>query len=249
MDHSITESKGRALIVAAGPLEEAFAYSYYKTENEKEPFRYVIAADKGLSFLHQHGIRPDYIIGDFDSLPGQERDAYFAQYVQDPSIVIRTYNPVKDDSDLEIALHLAAEELEADEILILGGLGGREDHTFSAVQCLGIPLKKDIPAFLCNDRNRIRLLGNLEKEPFGGPFSFTMEKSDQYGKYVSLIPLTTTVEGLTLKGFRYPLDHGRLTILNSLGVSNQVEEDTASISFESGILIMVESSDKPKKFL
>ena len=60
---------------------------------------------------------------------------------------------------------------------------------------------------------------------------------------MSLIPLTSTVEGLTLTGFKYPLNDYTLPIGTSLGISNEIIEDIAHIEMEKGILIVIESKD------
>ena len=71
-----------------------------------------------------------------------------------------------------------------------------------------------------------------------------LDKQNQFGDYVSLIPYTQSVKGLTLTGMKYPLDHYELKGFCSLGISNEIQEDVAEISFEDGILIVVESRDR-----
>ncbi len=73
--------------------------------------------------------------------------------------------------------------------------------------------------------------------------NITIHKSKIYGKYISLIPLTTEVEGLTLVGFKYPLKNAKLSIGISLGVSNEILQDIARIELSKGILIVIESRD------
>ena len=68
----------------------------------------------------------------------------------------------------------------------------------------------------------------------------TLEKEKQFGKFVSLIPYTNVVKGLTLTGFKYPLDHYDFC---SLGVSNEIIAESAEITFEDGILIVIEARD------
>ena len=86
---------------------------------------------------------------------------------------------------------------------------------------------------LVDPTNRIRL---VDKQ-------LTMQKADQFGTYVSLLPLTTQAEGVTLEGFKYPLKKYCMTSDNSLGVSNEITEETARITVKKGILIMIESKD------
>jgi thiamine pyrophosphokinase len=73
--------------------------------------------------------------------------------------------------------------------------------------------------------------------------SFSILKSQQYGSFVSLLPFTEQVRGLTLKGFKYPLDKIILTAGSSLGISNEIKEDEGIVEFASGILLVTESRD------
>ncbi len=79
--------------------------------------------DKGLQFLYENEIKPDYIVGDFDSVPREIVEYYRTE----ENVPIREFNPVKDASDTEIALRLCL-GLRRKEIYILGGTGNRIDH-------------------------------------------------------------------------------------------------------------------------
>lgn len=81
-----------------------------------------------------------------------------------------------------------------------------------------------------------------QPDPAGGQTTYDA-KSRQFGTYVSLLPLTTQAEGVTLEGFKYPLKEYCMTSDNSLGVSNEITEETARITVKKGILIMIESKD------
>jgi len=94
------------------------------------------------------------------------------------------------------------------------------------------PLKKNIECKIINENNEIQL---IEK-------GIEIKKDDNY-KYVSLLPLTTTVEKVTLKGFKYSLDKADLKIGESIGVSNEQIEEFATIDMEKGILILIRSKD------
>ena len=71
----------------------------------------------------------------------------------------------------------------------------------------------------------------------------TIAKEEQYGKYVSLLPFTPQVKGLTLTGFQYPLEDYTLECYHSLGVSNEITAEKAQISFREGVLVVVEAKD------
>ena len=168
-------------------------------------------------------------MGDFDSLPGE----ILERYRQEGEIPIRTYNPVKDATDTKIALDKALED-GSTEIWILGATGTRIDHVVCNLQILKEAWEKKVPVWIVDSRNKIGL--PVEK-------TFSLKKEEQYGTYVSLFPMGETVEGLTLEGFKYPLDHYQLKDREGLGVSNEITADVADVSWEQGVLLMIQSKD------
>ena len=71
----------------------------------------------------------------------------------------------------------------------------------------------------------------------------TFRKKDVWGTYVSFLPLTEEVRGITLRGFKYPLTDRDISIGTSLCISNELEDEEASITFREGVLVVVESRD------
>ena len=69
-----------------------------------------------------------------------------------------------------------------------------------------------------------------------------MEKEQQFGQYISLIPLYEA-KGVTLQGFKYPLNDDTLVFHESWGISNELSADYGEIRFRSGTLLMIESRD------
>ena len=215
----------QTVIVSGGMVEKDFALSILKSEETE----FVIGVDRGLVFLYDNEIKPDYIVGDFDSLPGE----ILERYRQEGEIPIRTYNPVKDATDTKIALDKALED-GSTEIWILGATGTRIDHVVCNLQILKEAWEKKVPVWIVDSRNKIGL--PVEK-------TFSLKKEEQYGTYVSLFPMGETVEGLTLEGFKYPLDHYQLKDREGLGVSNEITADVADVSWEQGVLLMIQSKD------
>ena len=218
------EIRMRTMIFSGGQIELPFAKAYM----EKVKPEYVIAADSGMEICKALGIIPDCIVGDFDSVSKE----VLAYYHTKPQILWKQFRPEKDETDTELALRTSFEH-GATEIHLLGATGSRLDHVLANIQLLQKALIRGIPAYMVDANNRISLID--EKR--------VLEKKKQYGKYVSLLPLTTTVEKITLTGFKYPLDHATLHSDDSLGVSNEITEDTAVIEFEEGIAILIESRD------
>ena len=81
--------------------------------------------------------------------------------------------------------------------------------------------------------NRIRMIDG----------SLTIRRDEQYGNFVSLIPYMGDVTGVTLTGFRYPLQDYTMGGFNSLGISNEIVEDEGQIDLKAGYLLVFESRD------
>lgn len=216
----------RIVIVSGGKLEESVCLPIL--EGQKEG--YIIGVDRGLEFLYQHQIMPDYIVGDFDSVKKEVVD----YYREETHAGIREYNPVKDASDTEIAIRLAM-TLGGTDLVILGATGGRIDHLWANVQSLAIPFKAGAHAEILDSQNRIFLLGEGETH---------IKKSEAYGPYFSVFPLGDEVFGFTIEGAKYPLHDHVLTPYNSLCVSNEIAGEEVVISFGAGIVILMETRDK-----
>ena len=109
----------QTVIVSGGMVEKDFALSILKSEETE----FVIGVDRGLVFLYDNEIKPDYIVGDFDSVPRK----LVEYYREELDVPVREFNPVKDASDTEIALRLCL-GLNRKKIVILGATGNRIDH-------------------------------------------------------------------------------------------------------------------------
>ena len=215
---------GDFVIISGGSIKDSFALSFLQ---QKKP-EYVIAADKGMEFCYRNGICPDVIVGDFDSADGEVLSYFRGQ----KDVEIITLNPIKDDTDTEFAIRHAMEK-GASTITVLGGTGSRIDHVLGNIELLGIGLASGIPIILQDSCNRVRMIDR----------GIAIDKAKQFGVYVSLIPYTAQVEHLYLRGFKYPLSDYCMTGFNSLGVSNEITDERGEISFEKGILLVIESRD------
>lgn len=211
------------LIISGGNVDTEFLN---KTINN---FSYdnIIAVDKGLESLYLLKLLPNHIVGDFDSV-----NKNIINFYNDKGIPIHQYNPEKDYTDTDIAIKLAI-SLNSTNITIIGATGTRLDHTLANIHILCGCLEKQIPCEIIDPHNKIYLIDS----------KINLEKSNIYGKYISLIPLTSTVNGVTLNGFKYPLKDYTLKIGESLGISNEISDDVATIELKEGILIIIESKD------
>ncbi len=215
----------KTLILTGGNIEHGFALDFMKSYHAD----CVLAVDRGLQFCLEEQIVPDCILGDFDSLPGEILEYYKAR----TEIPIRAFNPVKDATDTCIALEEAIER-GSTEITILGATGTRLDHMIASIQILLRAWERGIPACILDSHNFLTL-------PVGN--SLELAKDSQFGKYTSFFPLRGTVEGLTLEGFKYPLDNYTLKDWEGLGVSNEITAEKARASWRGGVLLMVQARD------
>jgi thiamine pyrophosphokinase len=181
----------------------------------------IICCDGGVRYLQQTGIKPDVIIGDMDSIDPAKLASYAEQGVK-----ILKYSANKDFTDTELALDYAI-GLKPEIIYIWGALGGRIDHTLSNLFLLIKGKDALIETYLIDEYCEVFLLkGNL-----------TFDKSA--GQTVSLIALSPQVEGITLRGFLYPLVDATLRMGETRGVSNVIEGDDATVSARSGNLLVI----------
>ncbi len=219
----MAEGTNKILIISGGHIDEDFL-GRLVSENA---YSMIIAADRGLFAADLRDIRPDYIVGDFDSVPSGLLEKY-----KQMSTPVRTFPTEKDKTDTQIALELALMH-NPSVIDIAGGTGSRLDHVLANINLLLLPMQLGIKACILDSNNRIYLSDK----------SFTIDRSSQYGRFVSLLPFTPEVTGLSLKGFKYPLNKITMTAGSSLGISNEIIEDKAYVEFISGILITAETRD------
>jgi thiamine pyrophosphokinase len=210
------------IIVAGGPTSHLPPFSEY----DREHVRWV-GVDRGLYTLIKSGIVPEQAFGDFDSISSEER-----KEVEASGCLLNTYPAEKDETDLELAINWALTQREQ-EIVLLGCTGGRLDHELINIQMLlkSFGLNKTI--MICDKQNKI-----IVREP--GTYSLDNEMEFPY---VSFLPQTQVVEGLTLTGFKYPLTEGKVKWGQTLCISNELVDKKGTYSFHSGILMVVKSRD------
>ena len=149
----------------------------------------LVAADSGLAACEDAGLRPDWVLGDMDSLETQNDLGRLEKYP--PQRVLR-FPPEKDFTDTELALALL-EEKGCDEIWISGGGGGRLDHLF-AIRSL---FERDRPPARWFPGNvEIRCLNE------GGKLGAVLPP----GSIVSVFPLGKEGWEAESAGLKWPLD-------------------------------------------
>ena len=181
----------------------------------------LIAADGGTQHILALGLLPSLVIGDLDSLAADNR-----RRLEGSSVEIRQYPRDKNETDLELALHSALDEGYR-SILILAALGGRLDQSLGNLALLTDPSLAEVD---------VRLDDGIE-EVF-----FVRKQADIQGRpgdTVSLLPWGGPAEGVTTEGLRWPLRGETLYPDKTRGVSNEMLGETASVTIQSGLLLVV----------
>lgn len=175
----------------------------------------VIAADGGLRHTQALGIRPDVILGDFDSLG----------YIPEEGQVF----PVeKDDTDSMLAIRLGLERGYTD-FRIYGALDGpRLDHTMANFQTLAFLAARGARGWLIG-RDYIVTVASRE----------TLIFSDSARGILSCFCLGADIQNLTIQGLQYPLERGALSASFPLGVSNHFLGQEGRISLGDGLLLVL----------
>lgn len=217
----------QALIISGGNLDLEFLSSYM----ERGFFGCTIGVDSGMRFFYECKVRPDYIVGDFDSVE-PEILHYFQRMDESVRPEILAFEPEKDETDTELAIRVAMRQ-GCSVIHLLGATGNRLDHVVGNLHLLGAAMQQGVECLMVDRNNRIRMIERGMK----------LKREEQYGKYVSLFPFTPRVTGLSLSGFKYPLEEATLECYHSLGVSNEIIAEEAEISFREGVLLVVEAKD------
>lgn len=223
----------KVLIITGGNIDDDFAFSFLKNNRYDE----VIAVDGGLAFADRAGIKITHLVGDFDTIDG----AVLEKYIHREDICVHQFVPEKDYTDTDIAVKLAIElfsgrgtSLTEEKLLhILGATGSRLDHVLANLQMLKNIMDAGIDGMIIDKNNQIQMIRGTHHLKMEGIF----------GKYMSLIPATMDLSGITLQGFKYPLDRANTHFGESLCVSNELTAEEGWITIEEGTAWMILSRD------
>ena len=214
----MAEKTPHALIVIGGDRPDPRALQRIP------PKTVVICADSGLDHALSLGLTPDIFLGDMDSVSSTALHTS-----QQATWTVITYDPLKDQTDTELALQYACTQNFTD-ITLLWGSGDRIDHVLGVLAALS-------HESLSSVRNLVAWIGTDRVEVMHGPRSYHDEVI--VGSTVSLMPLGISVAGVTTHGLQWNLDREVLTSQSARGVSNIAKEPTISIEVKSGVLAVV----------
>jgi len=205
--------KMRCYIVGAGEFDESVL---------PRSGDFVIAADGGFSYLHEHEIEPDLIVGDFDSMPADLMEAVYKH----PNVI--RVSSEKDDTDMLLAVREGL-KLGYKEFAINGGLGGKLDQTYANIQILTFIAENAATGVLYGKNNCVTAIKDSSLE---------LNPGSAKGKSVSIFSAEKQAQGVTLSGLLYPLDNADVTNYYP-GVSNEFTDKPAMITVVKGTLIIM----------
>lgn len=200
-------------------MKTCYIFSAVETKNnfpKPEKDDLIIAADAGYLNVQKAGLRPDVIIGDFDSSEKPNTDT-----------PIETFPILKDDTDTMLAIKYGFNS-GYKRFAIYGGLGGeRTDHTIANIQSLAYIVDHGGEGFLVGENESFTLIRNS---------SITLHS--EKGKTLSVFAYGGIAEGISIKGAVYETDNLTLTPFFPLGVSNKFKENTAAVGVKNGCVLI-----------
>ena len=160
------------------------------------------------------------LMGDLDSISAPEN----------PAIETVIFPSEKDDTDTGICLQTALDR-GCRDILIIGGLGGRLDHTMSNIQLI---------TGKCHLADRIIIKDKANSCTALNNSSITLPSVEN--QYVSVFPMTDC-RGVYESGVKYPLNDYHLPIGSTIGTSNEITEEYGTFSVTDGIMLVITSEE------
>lgn len=188
---------------------------------------YVICADGGLEKAGRLGLKPDLILGDFDSV-----DSHILEKYKQLKIETVTFPSEKDYTDMELAVEYAVQK-GFKHVVMIGASGTRLDHTLANIQLLEKYHFMGIDLEIIDNNNHIKIISDNT--------DIKIKYKKDY--FVSLVPVTETIEGLTLEGFKYPLDNVIVKRGTTFLISNEITQKTGRIILKKGTALVFVSKD------
>lgn len=196
-----------------------------KFESENLNIEYVICADGGLEKAESLNLIPNIIIGDLDSVNKTVLKKYL-----DMNIQLIKYPAEKNYTDMELAIEYAVEK-QFNDIVLIGASGSRLDHTMANIMLIERYYKIGINIKIIDNNNFIQIVTS------------NMAINNKKDYYVSIVPITDIIVGITLEGFKYPLNDVNVKRGSTLCISNQITSDIGNIILQSGTALVFISKD------
>lgn len=206
----------RAIIVASGYIQKGLSKLI-----SQDPQDEIICADGGVHNALELGLRPSVVIGDMDSL-----DERLLKELREEDCIFITHEREKDKVDTQLAVEYAVEK-GANEIVMVGALGSRLDHTLANLYILASPVLKGV---------KVRMIDEVQEVYLIRDFGII---EGQVGDIVSLISLTPRTKGIYTKNLKYALTDGELTLDFPRGISNVLTASPGEVRIGEGLLLVV----------
>lgn len=179
---------------------------------------FIIACDKGYEYAKQAGIRPDLLVGDFDSYEGE----------MPSDLPVWRYKQEKDDTDTMIAIRYAVEQ-GFGQVDLFCALGGRLDHMYANLQAAAFAISHGTCRVIIHDTDTMVYFLSNDR----------IRLPRQAGHALSVFAFSDVCEDVCIQGGKYSLEHATVTNRFPIGVSNQWTAEQAEISVGNGILMVV----------
>lgn len=202
--------KKRCVIIGASPECDTKMLSSKVSRND-----FIVCADGGYEYAVSAGIKPDMVIGDFDS-------SEFPKDLECEKIRLPVH---KDDTDTMYCVKECIKRGYKD-FLLFGMTGGRIDHSYANFCTLLYLSERDIKASVFDSENEIFVMT-----------SGTRVIGNKTGHIFSIFPFGCGKCTVSLDGFEYGLEKSVLNADFPLGVSNVVRSDEAKITLHEGSAI------------
>lgn len=208
------QTNKRCVIVGAAPIKNYTQIKQYIKQDDT-----MVYCDGGLQHLDQLGIKPELIVGDFDSFPAGEAGQYQIETITLPR--------AKDDTD---TMYAAKEMLKMGyrRFLLLGVIGGRFDHSMANLALLLFLYQQGCEALIIDDFAEYEIVGETSKII-----------TEAY-PYFSLLAINGEARGISIKGAKFPLTDGHISPSAQYAVSNEVlPKQIAIVSVKQGELLLM----------
>ena len=183
----------------------------------------VVACDRGLDHADKYGIRPDVVIGDYDSLSRRN-----LKRIENGELESERFPKEKDDTDTMLAMRRAL-SLGYRDIRMVCVFGNRPDHAFANIQTAHFGALKGATVRMYDEKAEVIVFSDG-----------SVNLSGKKGGMLSVFSLSDVSRGVTVKGAKYELEGGELGNSFPLGQSNEFKEDHVEISVEEGVIMVVE---------
>ena len=204
----------KCLIISGGDFEKIEL-------NDKYDF--FIACDKGYLYAKKLNIKPNIIVGDFDS----------AKKPKNVENVIKV-SKIKDDTDTSLAVKYALKNGYKD-IDIICALGGRIDHTLANISLM---------KYVVEHKGVVKIISNSATLMVFTKGKIRINKDNN--KYLSIFSLSDKSKIDYIKGTKYDIKNLILKSSFPLGVSNEFKNKLAEIKISKGVVLIILIKTKRK---